>query len=94
MVILICFKKSTILKKFDKKLQEEDIEFNKEINDDWYNYRFKDININMISYYIIYFNLKIQNEEYFIKQYIKLNKKLTQQQKDDIFFTERKRFGK
>ena len=95
MVILICFKKSnSTLKKFDKKLKEHNIEFDKENNDNWYNYHFKDININMISYYIIYFNLKIQNEEYFIKQYFKLNKKLTQQQKDDVFFTERKRFGK
>ena len=94
MVILICFKKSTILKKFDKKLKEHNIEFDKEINDDWYNYRFQDKNINMISYYIIYFNLKIQNEHYFITQYIKLNKHLTQQQKDDVFFNERKRFGK
>ena len=94
MVILICFKKSTILKKFDKKLQEEDIEFNKEINDDWYNYRFKDININMISYYIIYFNLKIQNEEYFIKQYFKLNKNLTENEKSEYMKMEFKRFGK
>ena len=94
MVILICFKKSTILKKFDKKLKEEDIEFDKESNDDWYNYRFNDKNINMISYYIIYFNLKIQNEEYFIKQYIRHHKNLTQEQKDAIFFEERKRFGK
>ena len=94
MVILICFKKSNILKKFDKKLQEHNIEFNRENNDDWYNYRFQDKNINLISYYIIYFNLKIQNEEYFIKQYFKLNKSLTQQQKDDVFFNERKRFGK
>ena len=94
MVILICFKKSIILKKFDKKLKEEDIEFDKESNDDWYNYRFNDKNINMISYYIIYFNLKIQNEEYFIKQYIKHHKNLTQQEQDAIFISERKRFGK
>ena len=95
MVILICFKKSnSTLKKFDKKLKEHNIKIDKEINDDWYNYRFQDKNINLISYYIIYFNLKIQNEEYFIKQYFKLNKSLTQQQKDDVFFNERKRFGK
>ena len=66
MVILICFKKSNILKKFDKKLKEHNIEFDKENNDDWYNYRFQDKNINLISYYIIYFNLKIQNEEYLL----------------------------
>ena len=94
MVILICFKKCSILKKFDKKLKEENIEFDKESNDDWFNYRFNDRQINMISYYVIYFNLKIQNEEYFIKQYIKHHKNLTQEQKDNIFFSERKRFGK
>ena len=95
MVILICFKKSnSTLKKFDKKLKEHNMEFDKENNDDWYNYHFKDININMISYYIIYFNLKIQNEEYFIKQYIKLNKNLTQQHKDEYMKMEFKRFGK
>ena len=94
MVILICFKKSAILKKFDEKLKKENIEFDKQPNDDWYNYRFNDKNINMISYYIIYFNIKIQNEEYFIKQYIKHHKNLTQEQKDAIFFEERRRFGK
>ena len=89
MIILISFKKCAILKKFDKKLKEDNIEFDKESNDNWYNYRF-----NMISYYIIYFNLKIQNEEYFIKQYIKHHKNLTEKEKDNIFFEERKRFGK
>ena len=93
-IILICFKKSNLLKKFDKKLKDENIEFDKESNDDWYNYRFNDKNINLISYHIIYFNLKIQNEEYFIKQYIRHHKNLTQKEKDDIFFEERKRFGK
>ena len=92
--ILICFKKSNILKKFDKKLIDNNIEFDKQNNDNWFNYRFNDKNINTIQFYIIYFNLKIQNEEYFIKQYFKLNKSLTQQQKDDVFFNERKRFGK
>ena len=94
MVILICFKKCAILKKFDAKLKNDNIEFDKESNDDWYNYRFNDKNINIISYYIIYFNLKIQNEEYFIKQYIKHHKNLTEKEKDNIFFSERKRFGK
>ena len=84
-IILICIKKSNILKKIDKKLNDENIEFDKESNDNWYNYRFNDKQINMISFYIIYFNLKIQNEEYFIKQYIKDHK---------IFLEERKRFGK
>ena len=92
-MILTCFKKSNILKKFDKKWNEDNIEFDKQSNDDWYNYRLNDKNINTISFYIIYFNLKIQNEEYFIKQYIRLHKNLTQEQRDEIFISERKRFG-
>ena len=87
-IILICFKKSSLLKKFDKKLKDENIEFDKESNDDLYNYRLP----RVILHYI--FQLKIQNEEYFIKQYIKHHKNLTQEQKDNIFFSERKRFGK
>ena len=85
---------SNILKKFDKKLIDDNIEFDKQNNDNWYNYRFNDKNINTIQFYIIYFNLKIQNEEYFIKQYIRLHKNLTQEQQDAIFISERKRFGK
>ena len=66
-IILICFKRNNKnLKQFDKKLNEDNIEFDKQSNHDWYNYRFNDKNINTISFYIIYFNLKIQNEEYFI----------------------------
>ena len=77
-IILICFKKSNILKQFDKKLKDEKIEYDKEKNDGWYNYRFNDKQINLISFYIIYFNLKIQNEQYFIAQYIRHHKNLTQ----------------
>ena len=77
-IILICFKKSNILKQFDKKLKDEKIEYDKEKNDGWYNYRFNDKQINLISFYIIYFNLKIQNEQYFITQYIRHHKNLTQ----------------
>ena len=92
---LICFKRNNKnLKKFDKKLNEEKIQYDKETNDDWFNYRFNNRNIQIISYYIIYFCLQIQNEEYFIKQYIRLHKNLTQEQRDKIFFDERKRFGK
>ena len=94
MVILICFKKCSILKKFDKRLKEEHIEFDKESNDNFYNYRFNDKNINLVSYYIIYFNIKIQNEEYFIKMYIRYHKNLTETEKNNIFFEEMKRFGK
>ena len=49
-IILICFKRNNKnLKKFDKKLNEEKIDFQKETNDDWYNYRFNDKNINSIN---------------------------------------------
>ena len=48
-IILICFKKSKTLKKFDKKLKDDNIEFDKEKNNDWYNYRFNDEQINLIS---------------------------------------------
>ena len=37
-IILICFKKSNKLKKLDKKLNKEKTEFDKESNDNWYNY--------------------------------------------------------
>ena len=94
-IILICFKRNNKnLKKFDKKLNEEKINFDKETNDDWYNYRFNNKNIQIISYYIIYFSLKIENEEYFIREYIRLHKNLTEKECDKIFFDERKRFGK
>ena len=89
-IILICFKRNNKnLKKFDKKLNEE-----KETNDDWYNYRFNNKNIQIISYFIIYFSLKIENEEYFIREYIRLHKNLSEKECDEVFFSERKRFGK
>ena len=37
-IILICFKKSNKFKKFDKKLNKEKTKFDKESNDNWYNY--------------------------------------------------------
>ena len=94
-IILICFKRNNKnLKKFDKKLYEEKIDFEKETNDDWYNYRFNNKNIQIISYYIIYFSLKIENEEYYIKEYIRIKKNLTEKECDEVFISERKRFGK
>ena len=94
-IILICFKRNNKnLKQFDKKLNEEKIDFSKEANDDWFNYRFNNKNIQIISYYIIYFRLNIENEEYFIREYIRIKKNLTQDQRDKIFVDERKRFGK
>ena len=94
-IILICFKRNNKnLKKFDKKLNEEKIDFQKETNDDWYNYRFNNKNIQIISYFIIYFCLKIENEEYFIREYIRIKKNLTEKECEQVFLLERKRFGK
>ena len=94
-IILICFKRNNKnLKKFDKKLNEEKIDFQKETNDDWYNYRFNNKNIQIISYYIVYYCLQIQNEEYFIREYIRIKKNLTEKECEQVFLLERKRFGK
>ena len=94
-IILICFKRNNKnLKKFDKKLNEEKIDFQKETNDDWYNYRFNNKNIQIISYFIIYFCLKIENEEYFIREYIRIKKNLTEKECEQVFLLERNQFGK
>ena len=94
-IILICFKRNNKnLKKFYKKLNDEKIDFQKETNDDWYNYRFNNKNIQIISYYIVYYCLQIQNEEYFIREYIRIKKNLTEKECEQVFLLERKRFGK
>ena len=58
-IILICFKNLSKLKNFDKKLNVESIEYDKQSNDNWVNYRF-----NEISYYIKYSDLK--KEKFFL----------------------------
>ena len=58
-IILICFKNLSKLKNFDKKLNVESIEYDKQSNDNWFNYRF-----NEISYYIKYSDLK--KEKFFL----------------------------
>ena len=62
-IILICFKNLSKLKNFDKKLNVESIEYDKQSNDNWFNYRF-----NEISYYIKYSDLK--KEKFFLLSYI------------------------
>lgn len=42
----------------------------------------------------MYYNLLIQNEEYFIKDYIKLHKNLTDTEISDYMQLQFKRFGK
>ena len=50
--LLICFLvKSKNLKQFELKIKNENIEYSKELNDDWYNYRFSLKNIEIIKYY-------------------------------------------
>ena len=93
--LLICFLvKTKKLKNFETKLKNEKIIYSKEKNDDWYNYRFLLKNIEIIKYYILYFNLVIQNEHFFIIDYLRLNKKLTDEEKNEVIINERKRFGK
>ena len=63
--LLICFKvKWKNLKNFELKLKNEKIDYSRELNDDWYNYRFNEKNIEIIKYYIIYYNLNIENENF------------------------------
>ena len=65
--LLICFLVRTKkLKFFEAKLKNENIEYSKEKNDNWYNFRFNEKNIEIIKYYILYFKLVIQNEHFFI----------------------------
>ena len=52
--------KSKNLKNFELKLKNENIIFTKEKNDDWYNYRFYERNIEIIKYYILYFITNLQ----------------------------------
>ena len=49
-------------------------------------------NINKIMYYILYNNLIIANEKFYIKWYFK-KKTLTQNQKDDYMQLQFNRFG-
>ena len=94
MVILILFKKSKKLNELNKKLLKMNIFFEKEYNDRFINYRFNDKDIYKIMYYILYYQLKIENEEFFIKVYYKQNKLLTEKEKIDWRIQEFTRFGK
>ena len=94
MVILILFKKSKTLKKFNKKLLEMNIFYKDEYNDKFINYRVNDKDIYKIMYYMLYYQLKIENEEFFIKVYYKQNKLLTEKEKIDWRIQQFTRFGK
>ena len=90
MTILISFKKNKRIIDFDNKLILEKIYFDKQIN----NYIFNDKDINIVQYYIIYYNLIITNHEFFVKQYIKLHRILDKNEINKLLITEYKRFGK
>ena len=70
--VLILFKKSKKLKLFDKQLNDNNIRYDKINNLPFYNYTFKMQNINKIMFYILYNNLIIENEEFFIKWFLLL----------------------
>ena len=91
--VLILFRNNKKLKLFDKQLLENKIIFKKENNTPFVNYNFKMVQINKIMYYILYNNLIIENEEFYIKWYFK-NNKLTQSEKDNYMQLQFQRFGK
>ena len=91
--VLILFKNSKKLKSFEKQLNDNDIIYKKESNLPFYNYYFKMKNINKLMYYILYNNLVIENEEFFIKWYFK-NNKLSENEKNEYMQMQFKKFGK
>ena len=91
--VLILFKNSKKLKSFEKQLNDNDIIYKKESNLPFYNHNFKMKNINKIMYYILYNNLVIENEEFFIKWYFK-NNKLSENEKNEYMQMQFKKFGK
>ena len=91
--VLILFKKSKKLKLFDKQLNDNNIRYDKVNNLPFYNYTFKMIQINKIMFFILYNNLIIHNEEFYIKWYLK-NNKLNEDEKNDYIKLQFKRFGK
>lgn len=91
--MLILFRKSKKIIDFNKKLSEMNIFYSKENNDKFLNYKFLNKDIYKIMYYMLYYKLQIENEEFFIKLYYKQNK-LSEQQKLEFRIQEFRRFGK
>ena len=91
--LLILFRNSRKLKIFNKQLNDNYIICKKDSNLPFYNYTFKMQNINKIMYYILYNNLIIENEEFYIKWYFK-NNKLSETEKNEYMQMQFKRFGK
>ena len=91
MTILICFKNNKKIIDFENKLKLENVYFDKQYTN---NFTFNDKDIQIIQYYIIYYNLIITNHEFFEKQYIKLHRILDKNEINKLLISEYKRFGK
>ena len=91
MTILICFKQNKKIIDFENKLKLENVYFDKQYIS---NFTFNDKDIQIIQYYIIYYNLIITNHEFFVKQYIKLHRILDKNEINKLLIAEFKRCGK
>ena len=91
MTILICFKQNKRIIDFENKLKIENIFYDKQYIS---NFTFNDKDIQIVQYYIIYYNLIITNHEFFVKQYIKLHRILDKNEINKLLISEYKRFGK
>ena len=89
MTISIKFKKNKRIQEFENELILKKIYFDKQIN----NYIFNEKDINIIQYYIIYYNLSIINHEFFVKQYIKLFRILDKNEINKLLMREYNRFN-
>ena len=91
MTILICFKNNKKIIDFENKLKLENVYFDKQYIS---NFTFNDKDIQIVQYYIIYYNLIIINHVFFVNQYIKLHKNLDKNEINKLLITEYKRFDK
>ena len=91
MTILICFKQNKRIIDFENKLKIENIFYDKQYIS---NFTFNNKDIQIVQYYIIYYNLIITNHEFFVKQYIKLHRILDKNEINKLLISEYKRFGK
>ena len=90
MTILICFKQNKRIIDFENKLKIENIYFDKQYTN---NFTFNNKDIQIIQYYIIYYNLIITNHDFFVRQYIKLHKNLNKNEINKLLLTEYSRFN-
>ena len=91
MTILICFKQNKRIIDFQNKLKIENIFYDKQYIS---NFTFNNKDIQIVQYYIIYYNLIISNHVFFVHQYIMLHKNLGKNEINKLLISEYKRFGK